>query len=64
MLRRPGGHVAKRPLEWNPQGKRKRGNYAPAQLATYENGGAGEGKSHMEQGKGHCKKQGEVAGSG
>ena len=24
-LRRPDGHVAKRALEWNPQGKRKRG---------------------------------------
>ena len=25
MLRRPDGHVAKRALEWNPHGKRKRG---------------------------------------
>ena len=24
MLRRPDGHVVKRALEWNPQGKRKR----------------------------------------
>ena len=39
-VRRPGGHVAKRPLEWNPQGKRKRGmpqhNWQHTRMAELE----------------------------
>ena len=43
-----------------PTGKAKE-RKTPAHLETYENGGTGEEKSHMECDKGHCKKQGEVA---
>ena len=46
-LRRPNGHVVKRALEWNPQGKQKRG-IPPAHLATYENGRVREETSHVE----------------
>ena len=45
MLRIPDGHVVKRALEWNPQGKQKR--ETPTHLEMHENGRVDDETSYV-----------------